>query len=165
MSSQSTILHILRLHFPQRQSYICFVFLWNWTEDEEIDLPSLYWKPWLHKSPCQLSYSVWSSKCSTKPLQIINIYSINGPKLGFRITVKLANSLVVCVWCGFWTILKISWSTYKQGPRGLKHDFYTLETTITHFYDRFNKLVQICFIKRNGQSRYKCFFEGTIFTL
>ena len=67
--------------------------------------------------------------------QIINIYSINGPKLGFRITVKLANSLVVCVWCGFLTILKISWSTYKQGPRGLKHDFYTFETTITHFYD------------------------------
>ena len=38
------------------------------TIDEELDLPSLYWIPKLHKCPFKQRYFVGSTKCSTKPL-------------------------------------------------------------------------------------------------
>jgi len=38
------------------------------TIDEELDLPSLYWIPKLHKFPFKQRYIVGSTKCSTKPL-------------------------------------------------------------------------------------------------
>ena len=38
------------------------------TKDEELDLPSLYWIPKLHKCPYKQRYIAESSKCSTKPL-------------------------------------------------------------------------------------------------
>jgi hypothetical protein len=36
--------------------------------DEELDLPSLYWIPKLHKCPFKQPYIDGSAKCSTKPL-------------------------------------------------------------------------------------------------
>jgi hypothetical protein len=36
--------------------------------DEELDLPSLYWIPKLHKCPFKQRYIAESAKCSTKPL-------------------------------------------------------------------------------------------------
>jgi hypothetical protein len=38
------------------------------TKDEELDLPSLYWIPKLHKCPFKQPYIAGSAKCSTKPL-------------------------------------------------------------------------------------------------
>ena len=38
------------------------------TEDENVDLPSLYWIPKLHKDPYKQHYIAGSAKCSTKPL-------------------------------------------------------------------------------------------------
>ena len=38
------------------------------TKDEELDLPSLYWIPKLHKCPFKKLYIAGSAKCSTKPL-------------------------------------------------------------------------------------------------
>jgi hypothetical protein len=38
------------------------------TKDEELDLPSLYWIPKLHKCPFRQRYTAGSAKCSTKPL-------------------------------------------------------------------------------------------------
>jgi hypothetical protein len=38
------------------------------TKDEELDLPSLYWIPKLHKCPFKQRYIAGSAKCSTKPL-------------------------------------------------------------------------------------------------
>ena len=46
------------------------------TNDEELDLPSLYWISKLHKCPFKQRYIAGSAKCSTKRLQIINMYSI-----------------------------------------------------------------------------------------
>ena len=46
-------------------------------KQEELDLP-LYWIPKLHKCPFKQRYIARSAKCSTKPLQIINMYSIGG---------------------------------------------------------------------------------------
>jgi hypothetical protein len=46
------------------------------TNDEELDLPSLYWISKLHKCPFKQRYIAGSAKCSTKPFQIINMYSI-----------------------------------------------------------------------------------------
>ena len=38
------------------------------TKDEELDLPSPYWIPKLHKCPCKQRYIAGYSKCSTKIL-------------------------------------------------------------------------------------------------
>ena len=38
------------------------------TKDEQLDLPSLYWIPLLHKGSCKQCYVAGSAKCSTKPL-------------------------------------------------------------------------------------------------
>ena len=38
------------------------------TKDEELDLPSLYWIPKLHKCPFKQSYIAGSAKCSMKHL-------------------------------------------------------------------------------------------------
>ena len=40
-------------------------------KDEDLDLPSLYWTPKLHKSPYKQRFIAGSSKCSTKPLSKI----------------------------------------------------------------------------------------------
>ena len=37
------------------------------TKDEELDLPSLYWVPKLHKCPYKQPYIAGSAKCSKKP--------------------------------------------------------------------------------------------------
>ena len=39
----------------------------NSTKDEELDLPSLYWIPKLHKCPFKQRSIDGSAKCSTKP--------------------------------------------------------------------------------------------------
>ena len=41
------------------------------TQDENVDLPSLYWIPKLHKDPYKQRFIAGSAKCSTKPLSIL----------------------------------------------------------------------------------------------
>ena len=41
------------------------------TKVDELDLPSLYWIPKLHKNPYKQRYIAGSSRCSTKPLSIL----------------------------------------------------------------------------------------------
>ena len=38
------------------------------TKDEELDLPSIYWIPKLHRCPFKQRYIAGSAKCTTKPL-------------------------------------------------------------------------------------------------
>ena len=38
---------------------------------DQFDLPYLYWIPKLHKNPCKQRYITGSSKCSTKPLSLL----------------------------------------------------------------------------------------------
>jgi hypothetical protein len=58
------------------------------TIDEELDLPSLYWIPKLHKCPFKQCYIAGFVKCSTKPISKSLFYRRS--KLGFRVTVTLA---------------------------------------------------------------------------
>ena len=76
------------------------------TLDAELDLPSLYWIPKLHKCRYKQHYIAGSANGLTKSFEIINIYSISGLP-GFRITMTLATQEVVWGKCGFWTILNI----------------------------------------------------------
>ena len=60
------ILMLRRLILHKHRSVLCsFGIL---TKDEELDLPSLYWIPKLHKCPYKQRYIAGSSNCSTKPL-------------------------------------------------------------------------------------------------
>jgi len=48
------------------RSVLCFFGIS--TKDEELNLPSLYWVPKLHKCPFKLHYIAGSAKYSTKPI-------------------------------------------------------------------------------------------------
>jgi hypothetical protein len=76
--------HLVTLHIPpttlmkeeildNHRSVLCSFGIS--TNDEELDLSSLYWISKLHKCPFKQRYIAGSAKCSTKPLQIINMYS------------------------------------------------------------------------------------------
>ena len=63
------------------------------TKDEELDLPSLYWIPKLHRYPYKQRYIAGSAKCFTKYIsKFFIVYNVffQGENPGFRITVTLA---------------------------------------------------------------------------
>ena len=65
------------------------------TKDEELDLPSLYWIPKLHKCPFKQHYIAGSAKCTMKPLSKLLTCILSTVKSGFRATVTLATREVV----------------------------------------------------------------------
>ena len=54
------------------------------TKNEELDLPSLYWIPKLHKCPYKQWYIAGSSKCSTKPLSKLLTSSLSAINAGLQ---------------------------------------------------------------------------------
>ena len=54
------------------------------TKDEELDLPSLYWIPKLHKCPFKQHYIAGSAKCSTKPLSKLLTCILSAVKTGLQ---------------------------------------------------------------------------------
>jgi hypothetical protein len=54
------------------------------TKDEELDLPSLYWIPKLHKCPFNQGYIAGSAKCSTKPLSKLLTCILSAVKTGLQ---------------------------------------------------------------------------------
>jgi len=54
------------------------------TKDEELDLPSLYWIPKLHKCPFKQRYIAGSAKCSTKPLSTLLTCILSAVKTGLQ---------------------------------------------------------------------------------
>jgi hypothetical protein len=54
------------------------------TKDEELDLPSLYWIPKLHKCPFKQRSFPGSAKCSTKPLSKLLKCIISAVKTGLQ---------------------------------------------------------------------------------
>ena len=50
-------------------------------KDEELDLPSLYYIPKLHKCPYKQCYTAGSAKCFTKPLLKTLTYIISAVKI------------------------------------------------------------------------------------
>jgi hypothetical protein len=53
-------------------------------KDEELDLPSLYWIPKLHRYPFKQRYVAGSAKCSTKPLSKLLTCIISTVKTGLQ---------------------------------------------------------------------------------
>ena len=82
------IIHLATLHIPRRhmrkrkfwtiigRPVLCSFGLS--IKDEELDLPSLYMLPQLHKCSYSQRYIAGSAKCSIKPLSKLITYSING---------------------------------------------------------------------------------------
>ena len=54
------------------------------TKDEQLDLPSLYWIPLLHKGSCKQCYVAGSAKCSTKPLSKLLTCILSAVKTGLQ---------------------------------------------------------------------------------
>ena len=80
-----------------------------------------------------------------------------------RVTVTLATQMVVWIRCGCWKILKICQSMSISSCNSIKtFDFSTLYTTISHskLKHRMEELVQLCFLKKNGQRRCKYLVLG-----
>ena len=51
------------------------------TKDEELDLPSLYWIPKLHRCPFKQRYIAGFAKCTTKPLfKLLTPFGFPAPK-------------------------------------------------------------------------------------
>jgi hypothetical protein len=132
------------------------------TKDEELDLPSLYWVFKLHKYPFKQRYIAGSANCSTKPLSKLLTCSLSAVKTGLQSYCDTSYSRggVHQMW-----ILKSSKDLLehiKYTPLSSYNsintfDFSTLYTTIPHskLKDKLREFVQLCFIKRNGQHRYK----------
>jgi hypothetical protein len=54
------------------------------TKDEELDLPSFYWIPKLHKCPFKQRYIAGSAKCSTKPVSKLLTCILSAVKTGIQ---------------------------------------------------------------------------------
>ena len=127
----------------------------------ELDLPSLYWIPKLHKTPYKERYIAGSSKCSTKPLSKLLTSLLSAVKTGLQkyCNIMYAHSGINQMW-----ILKNS----KQLLEDLKSlsisginnintfDFSTLYTTIPHskLKKRLKDFIFRSFFSINGKRRY-----------
>jgi hypothetical protein len=138
------------------------------TKDEELDLPSLYWIPNLHKCPFKQRNIAGSAKCSPKPLSKLLTCILSAVKTGCQSYCDTSYSRggVNQMW-----ILKNSKDLleYYIQSRSLSScnsittfDFSILYTTIPHskLKNKLRELVQLCFIKKNGQRRYKYLVLG-----
>jgi hypothetical protein len=65
---------------------------WISTKDEELDLPSLYLIPKLHKCPFKQRYIAGSAKCSTKPLSKLLTCILSAVKNGLQSYCDTSNS-------------------------------------------------------------------------
>ena len=86
-------------------------------------------------------------------------------KSGFRVTATLSTLGVVWIRCEFWRTLKISYIQSRSLSSCniiIIFDFSILCTTIPHSKgkDNLRELIQLCFIKTNGQRRYKYLVLG-----
>ena len=64
------------------RSVLCSFGISN--KDEELDLPSLYWIPKLHKCPFKQLYIASSVKCSTKPRSKLLTCILSAVKTGLQ---------------------------------------------------------------------------------
>jgi hypothetical protein len=132
------------------------------TKDEELDLPSLYWIPKLHKCPFKQRYIAGSAKCSTKPLSKLLTCILSAVNTGLQSYCDTSYSRggVNQMWIlkNSKDLLEYIQSRSLSSCNSIKtFDFSTLYTTIPHskLKDKLRELVQLCFMKKNGQRRYK----------
>ena len=141
------------------------------TKDEELDLPSLYWIPKLHKCHFKQRYIAWSAKCSTKPLSKLLTCILSAVKTGLQSYCDTSYSRggVNQMWIlkNSKDLLEYIQSRSLSSCNSIKtFDLSTLYTPIPHskLKDKLRKLVQLCFIKKNGQRRLQipCARKGQI---
>ena len=146
------------------------MFLWNFNQDEELDLPSLSWIPNLHTCPFRQRYTAGSAKCSMKPLSKLLIYNLSAVKTGHQsyCDTSYSRGSVNQIWIlkNSKDLLEYMQSRFLSSCNSIKtFDLSTLYTTIppSKLKYRLGELVQLCFIKKNGQRRYKYLVleEGT----
>ena len=142
------------------RSVLCSFGISN--KDEELDPPSFYWIPKLHKCPFKQSYIAGSAKCSTKPLSKLLTCILSAVKTGLQSYCDTSYSRggVNQMWIlkNSKDLLEYIQSRSLSSCNSIKtFDFSTLYTTIPHskLKDKLRELVQLCFIKKNGQRRYK----------
>ena len=137
------------------------------TQDENVDLPSLYWIPKLHKDPYKQRFIAGSAKCSTKPLSILLTSILTTVKDGLKkyCDVIYSRSGINQMW-----ILKNSKELLENlnsnslaSVHSIKtYDFSTLYTTIPHskLKSRLTELIRNAFRFNNGKKRYEYIFVG-----
>jgi hypothetical protein len=131
------------------------------TKDEELDLPSLYWIPNLHKCSFKQRYIAGSAKCSTKPLSKLLTCILSAVKTGFQSYSDTSHSMggVNQMWIlESKNMLEYIQSMSLSSCSSIKtFDLFTLHTIIPHskLKDRLRELVQLYFMKKNDQRRYK----------
>ena len=131
--------------------------LWSFgiaTKDEELDLPSLYWLPKLHKFPFKQHYIAVSAKCSTKPLSKLFTCILSAVKTGLQryCDTSFSRGGVFQIWNlnNSKDLLEYIQSMSLSSCHGIKTcNFSTPYTTIPHskLKDRLRELGQLCFIK------------------
>ena len=137
------------------------------TQDENVDLPSLYWIPKLHKDPYKQRFIAGSAKCSTKPLSILLTSILTTVKDGLKkyCDVIYSRSGINQMW-----ILKNSKELLENlnsntlaSVHSIKtYDFSTLYTTIPHskLKSRLTELIRNAFRFKNGKKRYEYIVVG-----
>jgi hypothetical protein len=122
------------------------------TKDEELDLPSLYWIPKLHKCPFKQHYIAGSAKCSTKPLSKLLTCILSAVKTGLQSYCDTSYSRggVNQMWIlkNSKDLLEYIQSRSLSSCNSIKtFDFSTLYTSIPHskLKDKLRELVQLCF--------------------
>jgi hypothetical protein len=137
------------------------------TKDEELNLPSLYWIPTLHKCPFKQRYIAGSAKCSTKPLSKLLTCILLAVNTGFQSYCDTSYSRggVNQMWMLKNSKDLLEYIQYRSisSCNSIKTFYFsTLYTTIPHskLKDTLRELVQLCFIKKNDQRRYKYLVQG-----
>ena len=140
------------------------------TKDEELHRTSLYWIPKLHKCPFKQSNVVGSTKCSTKPLSklLSCILSAVNTVLQSYCDTCYSKGGVNQMWIlknsedEFEYIQSIQYRSLSYCNSINTFDLSTLYITSPHSKrkDKLRELIQLCFIKNNGQRRYKYLVLG-----
>ena len=135
--------------------------------EDELDLPYIYWIPKMHKNQYKHRFIAGSSRCSTKPLFILLTKLLTHIKQGLQKYCETAYSRsgVNQMWI------------FKNSKELLEHlkspnfnhitsiksfDFSTLYTTIPYdkLKDRLASIIQNSFMFINGNRRYKYLVFG-----
>ena len=134
--------------------------------EDELDLPYIYWIPKMHKNPYKHRFIAGSARCCTKLLSILLTNCLHILSKVFRSTAKQAYSK--------WGESDVDPQKFKGVMEHLKSpnfnhitsiksfNFSTLYTTIPHdkLKSRLASIIRNSFILKNGNRRYKYLVLG-----
>jgi hypothetical protein len=107
------------------------------TKDDELDLPSLYWMPKVHKYSLKQRYIAGSAKCSTKPRSKLLTYILSAVKMKLQSYCDTSYSRYgenqMWILKNSIDLLEYILSRFPSSCNSTKtFDFFTLYTTISH---------------------------------